>query len=135
MSIGNRPLTISSYDFLAKQVRSLLICFAILVAAIFLGRPDTFSTPIQTLWGLALIITIGAAAGFIANLTTIVILQTGGDVQRRTVHALTTILSVFIAVTASILFALSLGKPQNTMITCFVIFVAQITAHLNVHDN
>jgi hypothetical protein len=135
MSISDRSLTLSSYDFLAKQVRSLLICFAILVAAIFLGRPDTFSTPIQILWGLALMVTIGAAVGFIANLTTIIVLQTGGEVQRRTVHTLTTILAVFIAVTASTLFALSLGKSQSTMITCFVIFIAQITAHLSVHDN
>lgn len=79
--------------------------------------------------------TFSATAGFIANLISITVLLTGGEVHRKTIHAFTAILSVFIAITASVLFTTLLGKPANPTIAFFMIIFAELAAHISAFQD
>lgn len=132
MSSSDKPETLDSYNFLAKQVRALLIVLAALTILTFLGRPDGTLVVPQVFWGLSVIFALGAAAGFIANLTGIILLMTSSGVYRKTLRILSAILSVINGVIVANLLAALLGIAPNTIMACVLAVVAQIVAQSSI---
>jgi hypothetical protein len=134
----NEPVLIDSFKFLTNRARALLITTVILSVMFMIGKPSgqVEEEFLLWVWMLTLLVTIGTLTGFLAHITSLVILLVRGPVQilfmrgpvqKNTLQVLSVVLAALFTIALCMIYIKIFGTQYIAYVCITLMYSAEAT--------